>query len=245
MSIMPEGGWGDLGRQDSQGTPEGIQSTDRRRSSFLSCRVCESGTLSSRKIFRLSGPAVAIGFILLIPSIAGIILSTLMLLGVIAATGAGMGAAANKPRGQPQTAFDANFRRNCAREFRQNFEAASGTTASMPLVESVCECALSTLKETGSMSAAIDTCAGEAEEGSLAVPERDVAAFYGQGISNEAPDNNNALPASVVGILGIIGSLSAIGLGITSFVGGLLGWLLVMKKRVLKCDYCGAVVNAS
>jgi hypothetical protein len=25
----------------------------------------------------------------------------------------------------------------------------------------------------------------------------------------------------------------------------LLGWLLVMKKRVLQCDLCGAVVNAS
>lgn len=33
--------------------------------------------------------------------------------------------------------------------------------------------------------------------------------------------------------------------GIASFVGGLLGWLLVMKKRVLQCSVCGAVVNAS
>jgi hypothetical protein len=33
--------------------------------------------------------------------------------------------------------------------------------------------------------------------------------------------------------------------GVASFVGGLLGWLLVMKRRVLQCSVCGAVVNAS
>lgn len=37
----------------------------------------------------------------------------------------------------------------------------------------------------------------------------------------------------------------SLALGIGFFIFGLLGWLLVMKKRVLKCDYCGAVVNAS
>ncbi|MBM4070534.1 MAG: hypothetical protein FJ271_16495 [Planctomycetes bacterium] len=33
--------------------------------------------------------------------------------------------------------------------------------------------------------------------------------------------------------------------GFLSLVGALLGWLLVMKKRVLKCNQCGAVVPAS
>jgi hypothetical protein len=37
----------------------------------------------------------------------------------------------------------------------------------------------------------------------------------------------------------------AIGFGVSSFVGGLLGWLLVMKKNVLQCSVCGATVNAS
>jgi hypothetical protein len=32
---------------------------------------------------------------------------------------------------------------------------------------------------------------------------------------------------------------------VMSFVGGLLGWLLVMRKRVLQCAGCGAVVAAS
>jgi hypothetical protein len=33
--------------------------------------------------------------------------------------------------------------------------------------------------------------------------------------------------------------------GVFSLVGGLLGWLLVMKKSVLQCNGCGAVVAAS
>jgi hypothetical protein len=32
---------------------------------------------------------------------------------------------------------------------------------------------------------------------------------------------------------------------VSSFVGGLLGWLLILKKRVLQCNNCGAVVAAS
>lgn len=33
-------------------------------------------------------------------------------------------------------------------------------------------------------------------------------------------------------------------LGMMSFVGGLLGWLLVMKKKVLQCTKCGVTVAA-
>lgn len=32
-------------------------------------------------------------------------------------------------------------------------------------------------------------------------------------------------------------------LGISSFVGGLLGWLLVMKRKVLKCSNCGTIAG--
>lgn len=41
------------------------------------------------------------------------------------------------------------------------------------------------------------------------------------------------------------GSGIALFIGIACFVSGLIGWLLVMKKDVLQCDNCGAVVNAS
>jgi len=32
---------------------------------------------------------------------------------------------------------------------------------------------------------------------------------------------------------------------VAAFVAGLLGWLLIMRKRVLQCPHCGAVVPAS
>ena len=58
----------------------------------------------------------------------------------------------------------------------------------------------------------------------------------------DATKQLNATPETIAVILG---SGFAIFLGVTSFVGGLLGWLLVMRKRVLKCSACGAVVSAS
>jgi hypothetical protein len=42
----------------------------------------------------------------------------------------------------------------------------------------------------------------------------------------------------------IAGGLS-IGLIVTAFIGGLLGWLLVMKKKVLQCSACSTVIAAS
>lgn len=105
------------------------------------CKVCDAGTLLRRKKFRMSGPVVAIGYILLIPSILGILFSAFMF-----------------------------------------FTAAS------------------------------------------------------------LPHANGAASADMA--TGIAGGV-AIFFGIASFVGGLIGWLLVMKRQVLECNTCQAVVNAS
>jgi len=43
------------------------------------CRVCGQGAMIKRKRFRMSGPVVAIGFILLIPSVLGMLFGILML----------------------------------------------------------------------------------------------------------------------------------------------------------------------
>jgi hypothetical protein len=40
-------------------------------------------------------------------------------------------------------------------------------------------------------------------------------------------------------------TMIVVAIGIACFVGGLLGWLLMMRKRVLQCPVCGAVVSAS
>ena len=42
----------------------------------------------------------------------------------------------------------------------------------------------------------------------------------------------------------VAGALAVV-LGVVSLVGGLLGWLLTMRKKVLQCDDCGAVLAAS
>lgn len=110
---------------------------------YPSCKICDRGTLIPRKIHRLSGPAVAIGYILLVPSILGMVGCAILF---IVAILAGFAGAAHK------SAF--------------------------------------------------------------------VTAFAG------------------------IGSLAIIYVAVVCFVGGLLGWLLVMRKHVLQCGYCGAIINA-
>jgi hypothetical protein len=56
---------------------------------------------------------------------------------------------------------------------------------------------------------------------------------------------SKATNAGLITAVSVLGNAFFIGWGIAFFVSGLLGWLLVMKKRVLQCDVCGAVVNAS
>lgn len=95
------------------------------------CKVCDRGMLSPKNLFRMSGPPVVIGYILVIPSWFGMLIALLIFVGA----------------------------------FRE----------------------------------------------------------YGSAVS---------MTAAVI-------------LGVTSFVSGLLGWLLVMKKHVLQCSVCKAVTNAS
>lgn len=42
-----------------------------------------------------------------------------------------------------------------------------------------------------------------------------------------------------------LGAMAGIGIALSSLVGGLIGWLLIMKKKVLMCTDCGATVAAS
>ena len=49
---------------------------------------------------------------------------------------------------------------------------------------------------------------------------------------------------NAVSIIGCGTTLAAM-LGIASLVGGLLGWLLIMKRTILQCDRCAAIVAAA
>ena len=50
---------------------------------------------------------------------------------------------------------------------------------------------------------------------------------------------------TAAGAATVIGGGIGIFLAVIFFIGGLLGWLLVMKKKVLICTHCSAVVPAS
>jgi hypothetical protein len=226
MSIMPKGGWGDVPSGGS------VQGTAAARS-YLTCKVCDTGTLSLKSVFRMSGPAVAIGFILLIPSILGIAFSLFILFASNAPNINSAGGASSR-----QTSFEASFRRSCASRFTAT-RSAAGFPTSSSTTEQYCECALSEYRLTGSASSAGQSCFDRLNAGVLDTPSPETDVLY----SNQSA--RHALGGAETSLARIFGSAFAITLGITCFVGGLLGWLLVMKKRILHCDTCGAAVSAS
>jgi hypothetical protein len=66
------------------------------------------------------------------------------------------------------------------------------------------------------------------------------------GIQPARKTESNMLAQTVFGFFGfvVVGGFSIFVI-VTSFVGGLVGWLLIMRKRVLECTHCGAIVPAS
>jgi hypothetical protein len=186
-----------------------------------------------KKVFRMSGPAVVIGFILLVPSILGIVASGLLLLGVVTTTGIFMHAI---DKASPE-GFDNAFRRACIN--------APNSRLPMSEKEQYCECALTEYKESNSLKYTSDICTRKLQYNTLTEIDEETQRVYDGLIDASGPQKNNTVKKVAVLVAGIAGSGYAIGLGIACFVGGLLGWLLVMKKRVLQCSACGATVNAS
>jgi hypothetical protein len=240
MSIMPEGGWVDPPKQDAQPTRDSVEHSQdatplqpRYRSGNPTCKVCDKGSLRLKKLHRMSGPVVAIGVILLVPSVFGMLFCAVMLLAFNTSVGPALGVNANGS-GQPyQSAEDAKFRKSCKEGF-------IGANSQLPGISApqFCECALSVYKETGSIEGASRTCADRGLDGTLEQPSQDVDALY-------SSDTSNATKAGLITAVTVFGNAFFLGWGIAFFVSGLLGWLLVMRKRVLQCDFCGAVVNAS
>jgi hypothetical protein len=181
----------------------------------------------------MSSPVVAIGFILLIPSILGMLSCVVMLLAFNTSVGAALGINANGSRHLYQSPEDAKFRKGCKEDFIELSPRLPGISTPQ-----FCECALSIYKVTGSIEGAGHTCFDRGLDGTLEQPSQDVDALY-------SSDTSNVTKAGLITAASVFGNVFFIGLGIAFFVSGLLGWLLVMKKRVLQCDVCCAVVNAS
>ncbi len=111
-----------------------------------------------------------------------------------------------------------------------------------------CECALGEYKTSNSTRYASKVCSQKLQYNTLAVVDQETQHLYENLIGTSSTGTvtvEKAQPESGVSPLSIIGGTFAIVLVIASFVGGLLGWLLVMKKRVLRCSVCSATVRAS
>ena len=162
----------------------------------IKCKTCDRGTLVKRKKYRMSGIVVLIGYILVIPSIIGI------LFGVAGIIGSGSAGTSSSQASRTRVQAD--------------LQAASVPSTVIAKV--------------------------------VRTPARSLA------VSDTAPLNGMqraavrsaslSLAASEVGTtvgVGLVAGFS-IFVVIASLVGGLLGYLLIMKKSVLQCDACGAIV---
>ena len=163
----------------------------------IKCKTCDTGTMIRKKKYRMSGVVVTIGYILLIPSIFG------MLVGVVGLLGSGM--AGSRGMQAFRTRAESNLR-----------------AANVPV-------AVITKVTTNPHALATSDTAP------LSGKQR--AAIRNTSLSLAASNAGTTVGAGLAAGFSIF-------FIILSLVGGLLGWLLIMKKRVLQCDRCGAIVAA-
>ncbi len=208
----------------------------------------------------MSKPVVAIGYILLIPSVLGMAASALVLCGVLSYGGLNENSNTAAAR-QPLTAEDA-FRLSCINGSRRDpaFEEKQGRLT--------CECVLQAIegqkdsspeqnqaelrdatenlnhgrvdRNDVRLTAAMLYCAEHLSASSSLSPKGEQ--IYDRLEAPATTDNQSDAGTSLVHIVG--GGLAIFWL-VASFVAGLLGRLLVMKKRILQCTVCRATVSAS
>lgn len=147
----------------------------------------------------MSTPVVVIGFVLLVPSVLGILFGGLM--------------------------------------FIATFVGSSQTKTS----ELEISMARMRLASVGVPNDIVDDVAAEKPVGELQLSRLTLTQ------RSAVREAQRKIEASKIGT----GAAAACGVGLSfmivigSFVGGLLGWLLIMRKTVLQCFRCGAVVAAS
>lgn len=167
------------------------------RKPALTCQTCGRGALVRRKRYRMSGPVVLIGYILLIPCVIGMLFGALLLFASGSAGTAGSAAADKQTRTQLE---------------------AQAIPA--PIIQKVVSLKPITEDDRSTLTSKQQSVVDEAK---LSLSMGKVGAGAGA----------------------VIGGGLAIFLIISCFVGGLLGWLLIMKKKILQCNLCSAAVAAS
>jgi hypothetical protein len=131
------------------------------------CTVCDSGVLIPKELPRLSRPAVVIGYILLIPSVLGMLVCAIIFFTVMGGHGDTF-----------QEGFDGGFRQFCANSFVQSYRQAAGQSPSLLLTAQYCECALTVVKENNSANVASQICIQKVKDNALGVPEQKVQNLY-------------------------------------------------------------------
>lgn len=166
--------------------------TDDKYSGIV-CRVCnQGGSVRRAQVRRMSTPVVAIGYILLVPSVLGMLIGLVM----VFASGSAGGNLAD----EHQKAYVAKIHQMGLTQTQEEYVLG----LSNPSREA--------LQASGLASEQIQNV---------------LSAHLAQAASNVGSGAGAALGIGV-GITMLIGS----------FVGGLLGWLLIMKKAVLLCGNC-------
>ncbi len=162
------------------------------------CKTCDKGSMQRKKIYRMSGVVVFIGYILLIPSILGVLGSAAM-----AALSMAGGAAAATAELDSKS-FD---------DLRAN---------------KIPEAVITKLRRGN------------------AITEDDL-----QGLNQDQRDKVKLQESALIMGRGGAAGVAALGagmficMGVSCLVSGLLGWLLVMKRWVLQCTNCMAVVESA
>lgn len=158
------------------------------------CKVCDNGKLGKKRVYRMSGIVVFIGYILCIPSIFGMLFGVLFLY------------ASSK---QNSVDFINERMRHDLMGANIPSQIIENAMTGNPIKES--DIAKLSDKQKNTLDLAVNTR-----------NSREIGAKAGKGIA----------------------AAGSIFIMVFSLVGGLLGYLLIMKKTVLKCSNCGATVNA-
>lgn len=167
--------------------------------SGVPCQICGQGIMTRKRVFRMSTPVVVIGFVLLVPSILGILFGGLMFAAAM------VGSSETK-----------------ASDLEISMARMRLITNGVPndIIEDV----------------AVEKQIGELRLSRLTLAQRSAVR------EAELKIKSSKLGSGAATACGVGFSFMMI---IGAFVGGLLGWLLIMRKSVLQCSRCGAVVAAS
>ena len=172
----------------------------------LACEKCGQGAMEPKKLFRLSGCLVAIGYFLLTVSFGCLGLSCVI--GLLMLVGAGTTATAAVATDSTKIVIEAMQKANCPKW------------------------SLDEVRSTGRLS--------EASQEGLTQNQRN--AYLGT-VAGVAIGRAGGVAASgMAGLLGVGGIVAAFCTGIPSFI---VGFLLVLKRKVMACNRCGYLYDVA